>query len=185
MPHALSLRWAVIDIRPETASDANAVRAVHDAAFGRADEGRIAAALRSHAKHLGLVAVEDGAIVGHVVFSPATLHCYSALFPIVALGPMAVLPARQRRGVGSALVREGLAACARRGDDVVVVLGHPAFYPRFGFVPARPLGVMTEWDAPDHLFLVAELTPGALRGRRGVVYYAPEFDGATRISAPG
>lgn len=174
----------MIAIRPETAGDAAAVRAVNDAAFGRPDEGRIADALRVHAKYFGLVAVDADAIVGHVAFSPATLHCYSALFPIVALGPMAVSPAWQRRGIGSALVREGLAACARRGDDVVVVLGHPAFYPRFGFVPARPLGVMSEWDVPDDVFMVAELPPGALRGRRGVVYYAPEFAGATRISAP-
>ncbi|MBI2207694.1 MAG: N-acetyltransferase [Candidatus Rokubacteria bacterium] len=175
----------MLEIRPETTSDAAAVRAVNDAAFGRADEGRIADALRAqHAKYFGLVAVDDDAIVGHIVFSPATLHCYSALFPIMALGPMAVSPAWQRRGIGSALVREGLAACARRGHDVVVVLGHSEFYPRFGFVPARPLGVMSEWDVPDDVFMVAELAPGALRGRRGVVYYAPEFAGATRISAP-
>ena len=174
----------MIEIRPETASDVAAVRAVNDTAFGRPDEGRIADTLRTHAKYFGLVAVDGEEIVGHVAFSPATLHCYSALFPITALGPMAVSPAWQRRGAGSALVREGLAACARRGDDVVVVLGHPAFYPRFGFVPARPLGVMSEWDVPDDVFMVAELTPGALRGRRGVVYYAPEFAGATRISAP-
>lgn len=171
-------------VRPECDGDTPAVRTVHDAAFSRLDEGRIVDALRvHHATYVGLVAVDDDVVVGHVAFSPATLHCYSALFPIMALGPMAVAPASHRRGIGSALVREGLAACARLGHDVVVVLGHPAFYPRFGFVPARPLGVMSEWDVPDDVFMVAELTPGALRGRRGVVYYAPEFAGATRISA--
>jgi putative acetyltransferase len=171
-------------VRDELADHAAGVRTVHDTAFGRPDEARIVDALRAgQSKYLGLVAVDGGDIVGHVAFSPATLHCYSALFPIVALGPMAVLPARQRSGIGSMLVREGLAECARRGHDVVVVLGDPQFYPRFGFVPGRPLGVMSEWDVPDEAFMVAELTPGALRGRRGVVYYAPEFAGATRISA--
>ena len=93
----------------------------------------------------------------------------------MALAPMSVLPAWQRRGIGSVLVREGLHACRAAGHDVVVVVGHPAFYPRFGFIPARPLGLMSDPPFPDEAFMVAELTPGALRGRRGVILYGGDF----------
>ena len=90
---------------------------------------------------------------------------------MLALAPMAVHPAWQRRGIGGALVRAGLEACRAARHDVVMVIGHPAFYPRFGFVPARPLGLSSEPAMPDAAFMVAELTPGALRGRRGVIVY--------------
>ena len=166
----------MITVRDERPEDAGTIRDVHDAAFEGPVEGRIVHQLRRDAKpYVGLVAVDDAGVVGHIVFSGATLHCYNAPYPIIALGPMAVLPARQRSGIGSALVRAGLDACRHLGHDVVVVLGHPEFYPRFGFVPSRPVGVMTEYDVPDEAFMVLELSPGALRGRRGVVYYAPAF----------
>jgi putative acetyltransferase len=178
----------VIEIRVERPEDRPAVRAIHEASFGRPDEAGLVDALRQRRDtYLGLVATDDDAIIGHIAFSPATLHCYNALYPLLALGPMAVAPSHQRQGVGSALVREGLAACRGLGHDLVVVLGHPAFYPRFGFVPGRPRGVMTEYPVPDEVFMVAELTPGALFNRRGVVYYASEFEAVapitTRISA--
>lgn len=163
-------------IRPEAPADLAAARAVYEAAFGRPDEARVVDALRGRADpYIGLVAVEDGEIIGHIAFSPATLYCYNAPYTILALGPMAVRPDRQRHGVGSALVREGLEACRRLDHEVIVVLGHAAFYPRFGFVTARPLGVMCEYPVPDEAFMLAELSPGALRGRRGVVSYAREF----------
>src|SRR5438094_442107 len=111
----------------------------------------------------------------HVVFAPVTLHCYQAPYTITALAPLAVRPAWQRGGIGSVLMRQGLAACATAGRDVVVVVGHPAFYPRFGFVRARPLGLMSEPAYSADTFMVAELTPGALRGRRGVVLYSADF----------
>jgi putative acetyltransferase len=163
----------------ERAADADAVSAVNTAAFGRPDEARLVERLREYARlYLGLVADADGTVVGHILFTPVTLHCYQAPYVVLALAPMAVLPAWQRRGVGSALVREGLVACRAAGHDVVVVVGHPAFYPRFGFVPARPLGLMSEPPYPDEAFMVAELTPGALRGRRGVVLYGGDFGAA-------
>lgn len=169
------------EVRPEAAEDVIAVTGVHDAAFGRTLEGRLVESLRKRARpYVGLVAVEGGAIAGHIAFSPVTLHCYQALFTLLSLGPMAVRPAWQRTGIGSALVREGLARCRQLGHDVVVVLGHPAFYQRFGFVPARPRGVMCEYPVPDEVFMLAELTCGALRNRRGVVYYPPEFREAAR-----
>jgi putative acetyltransferase len=165
-----------VTVRPERAADAGAVRDVQATAFGRPDEARLVERLRERATpYLGLVALDGDAVVGHVVLAPVTLHCYQAPYTIMALAPLAVRPAWQRRGVGAALVRAGLAACRAAGHAVVVVVGPPAFYPRFGFVPARPLGLMSEPAFPDAAFMVAELTPGALRGRRGVVLYSADY----------
>jgi putative acetyltransferase len=115
------------------------------------------------------------AIIGHILFTPVKLACDPQPSTIMALAPMSVRPAWQHRGIGSALVRDGLAACRTAGHDVVIVVGHPAYYPRFGFVRAHPLGLTSDPAFPDEAFMVAELTPGALRGRRGVVVYGGEF----------
>ena len=88
---------------------------------------------------------------------------------------MAVLPEFQNRAVGSELARRGLEACRSIGHDVVVVLGHPEYYPRFGFVPAKQLGLTCEYPVPDEVFMVVELREGALGGLKGVVKYRPEF----------
>jgi putative acetyltransferase len=163
-------------VRPEAPADAAAARAVNDAAFGRTDEARVVDALREAGRlTVSLVAVDGDEVIGHIAFSPATLHDDDGTHAIAGLGPMAVRPDRQRLGIGSALVREGLDACRRLGHDVIVVLGHPDFYSRFGFVTARPLGITCEYTAPDEAFMVAELSRGALRGRRGLVRYAPEL----------
>jgi len=162
----------VVEIRPESIHDADAVAAVNEAAFGRPDEARLVARLRGRARpYLGLVAVEDGAVVGHILFTPVPLQCDQGRHIVMALAPMSVLPAHQRRGIGTALVHAGLEACRAAGHEIVMVLGHPAFYPRFGFVRAHPLGLTSEPPFPDESFMLAELTPGALRGRRGVIRY--------------
>ena len=89
---------------------------------------------------------------------------------------MSVLPAYQRRGIGSQLVEAGLTACHHTPYGIIVVLGHPHYYPRFGFVPAKPLGIVWEHDAPEEAFMVHELREGALTQTKGVVKYRPEFD---------
>jgi putative acetyltransferase len=89
---------------------------------------------------------------------------------------MAVAPGLQRSGIGSALVREGLDACRASGIGYLVVLGHPDYYPRFGFVPAELFGIACKWDVPGEAFMVREIEPGALDGVLGVVEYEPEFD---------
>ena len=94
---------------------------------------------------------------------------------VMGLAPMAVLPERQRQGIGSALVREGLSAIERMGADAVVVLGHPAYYPRFGFKPAATYGLRSEYDVPDDVFMALELRPGVLEDIKGKVKYAPAF----------
>jgi putative acetyltransferase len=152
------------------------VRAVNTAAFGRPDEADIVDRLREHARvYLGLVAIDGETIIGHILFTSVTLRGGGTPHTVMALAPMSVLPARQRRGIGSALVRAGLQACRAAGHDVVIVVGHPAYYPRFGFVRARPLGLTSDPPFPDEAFMIAELTPGALGSRHGVVVYGEEF----------
>ena len=93
----------------------------------------------------------------------------------MGLAPMAVAPARQRAGIGSALVRDGLARCRRQGVEAVFVVGHPAYYPRFGFSLASGFGITCEFEVPDEAFMALELAPGALRGRTGQVFFHEAF----------
>ena len=112
---------------------------------------------------------------GHIALSLATLGMPPGRSPSRHSGLWRSCPTGSGLGIGSALVRAGLDACRRLGHEVVVLLGHPAFYLRFGFMPARPLGVTCEYPPPDEVFVVADLSPGALRGRHGLVRYALDF----------
>lgn len=167
----------MITVRAETPEDVVTVHRVNVLAFGRSEEAALVEALRVAARpHISLVAeADDGQVVGHIFFSPVTLETEDRA-PAILLGlaPMAVLPKYQNQGFGSRLVREGLSECRRIGCDAVVVLGHPAYYPRFGFVPASRMGLRCEYPVPDEAFMVAELTPGGLVAR-GLVKYLPEF----------
>lgn len=164
-------------IRTEEPTDAARVRQVNERAFERAEEADIVEALcAAGAVALSLVAEEGGEIVGHVLFSPVTVRGADAV-RAVGLGPMAVVPERQRAGIGGALIEAGLQRLRADGWSVVVVLGHPSYYPRFGFAPASRFGVRWEHDAPDEAFMLLELVPGALAGRGGVVAYRPELGG--------
>ncbi|MBI1944930.1 MAG: N-acetyltransferase [Deltaproteobacteria bacterium] len=158
---------AEVAVRAERVGDNDAIRRVNEAAFGRIDEAGIVDALRAAgALPISLVAELDGAIVGHLAMSPITIDGIDD--GSLGLAPMAVLPSRQRRGVGGALVRAGLAICRARRIPLVVVLGHAAYYPRFGFVPAAPAGL--RWIGGHDASFFAT---GALR--RGVVRYRPEI----------
>ena len=166
-----------VTIRTERAGDEDGVRRVNEAAFGRPGEAALVDALRAAGEVIAsLVAEDEEGIVGHILFSPATLTADGAATAVAALGPMAVLPERQGQGAGGALVRAGLAACRAAGYDLCIVLGHAEYYPRFGFRPSAPFGIRWERDVPAEVFMVAELAPGALAGRRGIVRYRPEFD---------
>jgi putative acetyltransferase len=164
------------EIRSETPEDVASVRTVIERAFGRTDEADLVDALRSNVpSSISIVAVEDDRVVGHILFSPVRVAAEDSAFGATALAPLAVAPEYQNRGIGAALVRAGLDECRRRGERVVFVLGHPSYYPRFGFEPSKPRGVGCEFDVSDEAFMVAELEPDALEGRTGTVHYRPEF----------
>lgn len=166
----------MITIRREMPEDIDAIRDVNERAFGGREEADIVDALRKrNAIILSLIADIDDSIVGHILFSPVTIESESASFPAVGLGPMSVLPKFQRKGIGSRLVVIGLDECRILGHEIIVVLGHADYYPRFGFVPARARGIECEFEAPDEAWMLLELREGALGGRRGTVKYQPEF----------
>lgn len=162
-------------IRPEQDQDRAAVHAVNAAAFATPEEADLVDALREHAEPvISLVAEDNGAIIGHIMFSPVSIAAHPAL-RIMGLAPMAVAPEHQRQGVGSALVTAGLEQCKQRDFGAVVVLGHPAFYPRFGFAPSTRYGIGCEYDVPEDVFMVVELHAGFLRGASGTVKYHAAF----------
>ena len=167
-----------MEIRQEVPEDFAAVRLVNEQAFGRVEEADLVDALRNNGKFLlSLVAVVDGHITGHVLFTPMKLITETRSYLIVALGPVAVLPEAQRQGIGSRLIESGLALCREMGETAVIVLGHSDYYPRFGFVRASQFGIESSYDVPDEAFMAVELEEGALNGRAGIAYYQPEFDG--------
>lgn len=164
-------------IRAETSDDRQGVYALNLAAFETPAEADLVDALRREADPcISLVAEDDGEVIGHLLFSPARLSADPGARAL-ALGPMAVTPARQREGVGSALLRAGLERCKKLGYRAVFVLGHPRYYPRFGFVPASRFGITSVYDVPDDVFMALELVPGALAGKAGKMHYHPAFDG--------
>ena len=166
-----------VSIRPERREDRSAVHRVLAAAFPTAAEADLVDRLRDVvATKVSLVAELDGVVVGHILFTPVTLREGAFQQQAVGLAPMAVQPKYQRQGIGSNLVVAGLDACAERGDSMVFVVGHPEFYPRFGFEPAAPKGFHYIDEGFDPYLFVAELEDGALEGKHGWIEYHPEFD---------
>ncbi len=162
-------------IRTEGERDCAAVYAVNAAAFETPLEANLVNALRQQAQPLiSLVAEDEGAIVGHILFSPVSLTGYAGV-KIIGLGPMAVAPSHQRKGIGSALVRAGVDRCKQLGFGAVVVLGHPEYYPRFGFSTSSRFGIGCEYDVPEEVFMVMELQSDYLRGRTGTIRYHAAF----------
>ena len=146
------------------------------AAFGRSAEADLVAKLRRSARPtISLVADIGAAVVGHIFFSPVRLAGVRSTPCPLGLAPLGVVPAQQRSGVGSSLVRAGLEACRSLGTPFVVVLGHAGYYPRFGFAPGFEFGVRCECPSTPESFMALELVPGALAQASGTVHYAPEF----------
>lgn len=165
----------MIIVRSELPGDRDAIRRVNELAFEGPAEADIVDALRDSEAwlpNLSLVAEDGTEIVGHALFSLVRLDSGPEL---LSLGPMAVLPKRQRGGVGTALVRRGLRRGRGTEYPLVVVLGHPEYYPRFGFRPARPYGIETPYDAPDEAWMALPL-PAYDDRVRGTVLYPPAWD---------
>jgi putative acetyltransferase len=163
-------------IRPESAADHEAIRHVNRLAFGRDAEARLVDALRDGSNvRLSLVAEKAGQVVGHILFSDLPIITGVGTVPALALAPMAVLPEFQNQGIGSTLVRSGLDECRQRGHQIVLVLGHPHFYRRFGFSSEQARRLESPYAG--EAFVAVELVPGALDGVMGQVQYPPPFEG--------
>ena len=124
---------------------------------------------------VSLVALEAGQIVGHILFSPVTFEGEKGISPFVGLGPVAVLPEFQRKGIGSMLISAGLEECQKAGYEAVVVVGSWIYYQRFGFTTASHSGLRLE-GVPPEVFMALELRPGTLAGKHGTIKYQPEFN---------
>jgi putative acetyltransferase len=165
----------MVELREERAGDEDAIRAVIREAFGGEAEGRLVDRLRADGLVVAsLVAIVGGRVVGHVLFSALPVDGEHGVVTAAALAPLAVAPEWQRRGIGTALVRRGLELCRERGSAAVVVLGHPGYYPRFGFSAelARQLRAPYSGEA----FMALELIPGALGAGTGTVRYPAAFN---------
>lgn len=166
----------MIEIRKEIPSDIEAIRYVNEQAFETNAEAVLVDRMRDKGVViLSLVAVDDDKIVGHVLFTPVTIEPENASYDAITLAPIAVLPEYQRRGIGGWLIERAFEECKSLGHNIVLLIGHPEYYPRFGFVPARPKGLISEFEVPDEAWMVAELTEGALDGISGEVRFQPEF----------
>lgn len=168
----------MIRVRVERPGDEAAVRAVERAAFGRDDEADLVDALRGpRAGYRSWVAVEGGDIVGHVLFTPVRIDGWPVAG--MGLGPVAVAPERQRAGIGTKLVHHGMTRLRNEGCPYAVVVGHPDYYPRFGFVPGSRFALDAQWPGlPDGVFRVRAFAPRRLPPGGGVVRFRPEFDAA-------
>ena len=168
-------------IRPEQATDATAVRYLNELAFGRAEEADLVDMLRSRCLDApSLVALDGEVVVGHILFTPVVVEHGNDRVTGMGLAPMAVLPSHQGQGVGSALVRRGLELLHDRRCPFVVVVGHPSYYPRFGFEPASRRGLTSQRPGmPDDAFMAIVLDERAMAGVAGVARYRGEFDSVT------
>ncbi len=163
-------------IRNETPADYAAVYEVNKLAFDNRDaEPQLVAALRSLPGVISLVAELDGQVVGHILFTPIDIITSNGNVPAISLAPLAVLPGYQNLGIGMALSRTGLEVCQAQGHRIAIVLGHPNYYPRFGFsaLLAKPLAC--PWENCGEAWMAMELAPGALAGVSGKVIYPKAF----------
>lgn len=153
-----------------------AVRLVHLDAFPSSAEADLVDALRTQATCLSLVAETDADVVGHILFSPMQLKEQETPVLLAGLAPMAVLSSHQNKGIGSALVEAGLDACEAAGYGLVAVLGHPAYYPRFGFLVAAKHGLQSTYDVPPEVFMVKAFQDEVLEALTGTLVYHRCFD---------
>ncbi len=170
-------------IKPENQENILEIEKVVIAAFGGSAEAKLIKTIGKSSNfipELSLVAVEKEKILGHILFSPivienetkSTISKISAL----ALAPLAVIPARQKQVIGSELVRLGLTKCRDLNYNIVVVIGHPEYYPRFGFQTAKKFGIAAPFPVPDEAFMLLELQPDVLMGISGIVKYPAYFN---------
>ena len=169
----------MISITSETPEDIAAIRDVVTAAFGRPNEANLVEVIRNSPNFipsLSLVAKEDREVLGHILFSPVVIETQAGNVEAIAPAPLSVTPAHQRRGIGTQLIQAGLTKCRELNHNIVIVLGHPHYYQRFGFQTASKFGIQAPFSVPDEAFMVLELQPGALTNARGIVRYPAYFE---------
>lgn len=170
-------------IRTETKNDFKHVFNLNYTAFGnRDDEAKLVEQIRfsdGFIPELSIVAEAQGDIVGHLMLSKAKLTNEVGDKEVIVLAPVAVLPEFQKKGIGSKLIKEGLKRAKKEGYGLVFLIGHPDYYPKFGFQPARAHGMeLTQYQVPDDVFMVCELTDGELENSGGELHYPKAFFGA-------
>jgi putative acetyltransferase len=169
----------MIQIRAERSGDEEAIRQINDAAFKGDNESKLVDAIRNSelfVPELSLVAAAEGKLIGHILLSIVYINSDEGEIPTLALAPMAVVPEQQNKRIGSMLVEEGLKKAKDQGFEHAVVLGHPEFYPRFGFVSASTKGIEAPFLVPDEVFMAIELKEGSLDQIKGKIVYPPAFD---------
>ena len=170
----------MISICQEQIGDEEQIHVVNAHAFGQPAEANIVDALRKNClEGVSLVALDGDKIVGHILFTPAVIEAEGKEIVGMGLAPMAVLPECQRQGIGSKLIRAGLDEMQKTKPPFVIVLGHPEYYPRFGFVRASRYGIFSQYpNVPDDAFMILVYDESALAGVSGVGKYRAEFDAA-------
>lgn len=166
----------MIQIRPETSADFAAITSINQTAFGRDGEASLVTSLRQATTTISLIAEFDGQLVGHILFSPVQYDQAPSQIKIWGLGPLAVLPSHQQTGIGTALVKAGIAACRQAAIQALVVLGGPEYYQRFGFRPAATWHLRCLYPVDAKFFMAMELVDGVLAGLDGPISYHPAFD---------
>jgi predicted N-acetyltransferase YhbS len=167
-----------LTIRSESQSDYHSITLVNDLAFGQQNEGLLVEKLRKNQdfiKELSLVALFGGEVVGHILFFPVRIDNGISQHRTLALAPVSVLPEFQNMGIGSQLIKAGLKKSSESGFHSVIVLGHPHYYPKFGFKPASLFDIKAPFDVPDDVLMAMELVQDGLSGISGVVVYPDEF----------
>ncbi|MFH1941183.1 MAG: N-acetyltransferase [bacterium] len=170
-----------ITIRAETKEDYLRITEINDLAFGQPNEGKLVEKLRLTERfipELSLVAEIEGVVVGHILLYPITIRSGKVQHDTLSLGPMSVMPNFQRSGIGSIMVIRGLQTAKALGHESVIVIGHPDYYPRFGFKRTVGWGIRSPFDVPDEAFMALELKPNALRDKSGIVQYPKTFEDA-------
>jgi len=164
-------------IRKEEKKDYKKIYIVNRLAFGQENESKLIEKIRKGGNFipdLSLVAKVDSKIVGHILFSKIKI-VGNSIFETLALAPMAVIPAFQKQGIGSKLIKKGMAKAKELGFDSIIVMGHKDYYPKFGFKRASTWNIKCPFKVPDEAFMAIELTKKALEGKAGIVNYPHEF----------
>ena len=169
-------------IRSEIPSDYKAITLVNNLAFGRTNEGELVSALRyltDFNPKLSLVAVKGKDIIGHLLFFPIAILAEQETFLSLSLGPIAVHPDHQNRGVGGQLITQGHQNAMELGYSSVILLGHPSYYTRFGYRMATIWGLTNPWGIHNEAFMAVELVEGSLDGKSGMAKYPEAYNQAT------